>query len=723
MVRWVFAWLASVVLCAQAPAPTNALTVPRFAKAPIISRSADLSDWAGALRITQFGNWYPVDKGTPPVGTIAHLGWGSDGLYVAVEAHDPDPDAIRVFPSRRDNMTGSQDNITVDLDATGKGQTAVSLTCNALGVQSDGLIIEGSWGGNYDLLWDSIGVRTAYGYLVKIRIPYTSLRRLPGDWGIRISRFQNKGRGLTFAWPQQSQDRSCDLCQLAKISGAPIANEGSPFLVIPTFTAHRTESVANGTLGKPEQEFRPGLDLRYSGKAMTVDATYRPDFSAVEADIDPLIINSRFKYQYPEKRPFFQEGLEVFSASGAQQQFSSRSLLEPEYGLKVTGRAAWGTWGALQAQDNAGGASLASDGYATDGLKTRNLAAATRIDTDSKGSNLTLMGTDALVLGGDARYSGRSGGIYLDQHIGEHFKLSGSRIESWAHLPDATSESFEAHGSATALGANWNDRNWWAGVSGSATSPDLVLANGFVDLLGYKNLWGGGGLNIRSDKAWWSYLGGGINLGHTNWWNGDPMSRSVMVYGNLSTKFRLSFFASLKLQGREWANGQEVETRSFYLNGNYNRFAFLRPSFSVSHSRTPDYSTGLPALQDSHTLNLNGNIAAFSYSLQGGRTQLHDEATRELILQAERVYAKGEYCFPLDLYLRAQAQLTHYLSSTTGPTRAFYLQVLAGWQPNAFTQVYIGYSQTHGTDTVMTTPQEHLMEKGLFAKASYAIRF
>ena len=715
--------MTSMVLCAQAPEPPKSLAVPRFAKAPAISRSENLSDWAGALRITEFGNWYPVDKGKPPVDTVAYLGWGPDGLYVAVEAHDPDPASIRAFPSRRDNMTGSQDSITVDLDATGKGQAAVSLTCNALGVQSDGMIIEGSWGGNYDLLWDSAGVRTSYGFLVKIRIPYTSLRRLPGEWGIRISRFHSNGRGLTFAWPQQSQDRSCDLCQLAKVSGAPIANEGAPFLVIPTFTARRTESVTNGTLGKPDQELRPGLDLRYSGRAITVDGTYRPDFSAVEADIDPLNINSRFKYRYPEKRPFFQEGLEVFSASGAQQQFSSRSLLEPEYGLKTTGRATWGSWGALQVQDNAGGASLASDGFLTDGLKTRNLVAATRIDTDSKGSNLTLMGTDALLLGGGSKYTGRSGGVYLDQRIGEHFKVSASRIESWANLPDGNPPPTTSHGSATAWNVNWSERIWWAGTSGSATSPDLVLANGFVDLAGYKSNWAGSGVNFRSAKAWWSYVGGGINFSRSDWWDGSPMSRHALVYANLSTKFRLNLFANVSLRGREWAQGRVVETRSFFLNGGYSRFAFLRPSISLSHGRVPVYSTGLPAVRDSRTLNLNGNISALSYSIQGSHTQLRDDASGGLILRAQRLYTKVEYSFPFDTYLRAQAQLTRYEAPGREPTRSRYLQILAGWQPNAFTQVYLGYSQSRKTDLDLTAPREHLMVKGLFAKASYAIRF
>jgi hypothetical protein len=710
---------------AQAPpVPCAPLVVPTLAKAPAMDRSADLSDWVGALRITEFGNWYPVDKGKPKVETLAYLAWGPDGLYVAVEAHDPDPKAVRAFPSRRDNINGGQDLITVDLDATGKGQSSVSLSCNALGVQADAMQTPNSWSSTYDLLWDSMGMRTSYGYLVKFRIPFTSLRRLPGDWGIRISRYHSNGRGYTMAWPQQSQDNSCNLCQLAKITGAPVTNGGAPFLVIPTLTAHRTESASDGTLGHPRQELRPGMDLRYSGTALTVDATYRPDFSAVEADIDPLILNSRFKYQFPEKRPFFQEGLEVFAVNGAQKQFASRSLLEPEYGVKATGRMDWGTWGALQVQDLAGGASLASDGASLpSNLQTRDSALAAHLDTDAKGSSLTFMGTNAQVLGGEGTYTGRSGGVYLAQRFGEHLQVNLNRIESWTRLPNADAQVTSEHGSATHWGVDWGARNGWVSAGGNATSPDLILANGFVDLTGYKSQWAGSGFTFRSDKAWWSSFGGGVNYSKLDWWNGDPMSKSGSIYGSLSTRIRLNVYASLGAHGREWAQGQEVETRSYYFNINFSRYPWLRPSLVVSGGRGADYNTGLPAITASRQLNLYGNFLGFSYSVQGALNQLRDEASDNQILRAQRVYGNAEYAFPLDFYLRVQSQITRYEAPDQDPTQSRFIQLLAGWQPNAFTQVYLGYSQARSTDLDLQFPTERLMEKGLFAKASYAVRF
>ena len=718
--RWTCIWMASLVLSAQAPPAV--MKVPLLSKPPAITRSADLSDWAGALRITEFGCWYPEDTGRPVVDTVAHVAWGPDGLYVAIESHDPTPATVKAFPGRRDNLAGGQDTVTLDLDATGTGQSAVSFTCNALGVQADALQTPTSWSDAYDLLWDSVGVRTSYGFLVKMRIPFTSLRRLPGDWGIRISRSYPSHRGYRLAWPQQSQNNPCDLCQLAKVSGAPIANGGTPFLVVPTLTARRTESVSKETMGHPGTTLRPGLDLRYSGTALTLDGTYRPDFAAVEADIDPLILNSRFKYQYPEKRAFFHEGLEIFQVRGAQQQFASRSLVDPEFGIKATGRSSWGSWGLLEVQDRAGGASLAPGETSVEGLQTRNLVGALRLDTDRKGSSFTLMGTDALMLGGNATFVGRSGGLYLDQRIGEHFKASYSRIESATRLPSGGLPA-STRGVASQWDLEWSDRIWWVGANGAGTSPSLNLSNGFVGLTGFNSAWAGGGFNLRSAKAWWSGLGLGLNTGRMDEWNGNPLSRDASLYANLSTKIRLGLFASMSLRAREWSLGQQVETRFYFLNASYNRLTWLRPSVSFSSGRTIDYSTGLPALSATRKANLSGSLSAFSYGLQGGLSQLHDEATGSLLRRARRVYAKAEYAFPFSIYLRLQAQATRYDYPDASSVGSQFLQLLSGWQPNAFTHVYLGYSQARRTDLAFEPPMERLMEKGLFGKVSYAVRF
>src|SRR5690606_21880817 len=74
-----------------------------------------------------------------------------------------------------------------------------------------------------------------------------------------------------------------------------------------------------------------GLDLRYGlSSNLTLSATFNPDFGQVEAD--PSVVNlSAFETFFPEKRPFFVEGSNIFEfnvgyddGSGEQLFYSRR---------------------------------------------------------------------------------------------------------------------------------------------------------------------------------------------------------------------------------------------------------------------------------------------------------------------------------------------------------------------------------------------------------------
>src|SRR5207244_11288853 len=59
-----------------------------------------------------------------------------------------------------------------------------------------------------------------------------------------------------------------------------------------------------------------GLDIKYGiSSNFTLDATVNPDFGQVE--VDPAVVNlSAFETFFPEKRPFFLEGANIFNNFG-----------------------------------------------------------------------------------------------------------------------------------------------------------------------------------------------------------------------------------------------------------------------------------------------------------------------------------------------------------------------------------------------------------------------
>ena len=58
----------------------------------------------------------------------------------------------------------------------------------------------------------------------------------------------------------------------------------------------------------------PGLTGKYTlTPTVTLDFAVNPDFAQVESDQLVVTANQRFPIFFPEKRPFFLEGIDIFS--------------------------------------------------------------------------------------------------------------------------------------------------------------------------------------------------------------------------------------------------------------------------------------------------------------------------------------------------------------------------------------------------------------------------
>src|SRR5438067_1209857 len=81
---------------------------------------------------------------------------------------------------------------------------------------------------------------------------------------------------------------------------------------------------------------------------LTLDATINPDFGQVE--VDPAVINlSAFETFFPEKRPFFTSGSQVFNFGGFSCNFCSNVEGMSAFYSRRVGRAPTGSSLALNA--------------------------------------------------------------------------------------------------------------------------------------------------------------------------------------------------------------------------------------------------------------------------------------------------------------------------------------------------------------------------------------
>jgi hypothetical protein len=120
--------------------------------------------------------------------------------------------------------------------------------------------------------------------------------------------------------------------------------------VNPVATGKRTGEDVDGQFTRNgfEQEF--GVNARYGiTQNLILDATVNPDFSQVEADVNRITVNERFALFFPEKRPFFLEGTEIFRTP--RNLVHTRQIVDPSGGAKVTGKVGSFNVGYLGALD------------------------------------------------------------------------------------------------------------------------------------------------------------------------------------------------------------------------------------------------------------------------------------------------------------------------------------------------------------------------------------
>ena len=79
-----------------------------------------------------------------------------------------------------------------------------------------------------------------------------------------------------------------------------------------------------------------GVNARLGLTNLSIDLTGNPDFSQVETDEGLVTVNERFALFFPEKRPFFLEGIELFSTPN--QLVYTRRVADPVVGAKFTGK-------------------------------------------------------------------------------------------------------------------------------------------------------------------------------------------------------------------------------------------------------------------------------------------------------------------------------------------------------------------------------------------------
>ncbi|MFL5311646.1 MAG: DUF5916 domain-containing protein [Myxococcales bacterium] len=320
-----------------------------------IDGRADELAWNAAELGDGFTQFEP-DEGAPPTApTRFRVLWDDDAIYVAIECDDPLAPTATL--SRRDRAVEG-DWVSFDLDTTNDRRTAYHFQVFAGGQQLDALHFNDTdFTTDWDAAWESAVSRTESGWSAEVRIPLRILRVPEGatEFGFNVYRYLAR-RKEQDQWRYRPRGASGDVSLLGLLTGLRGIHPVRSLELRPYLASRSTMTTpAPGPAGAPFR-FAPcssfgigangvaagcaGLDLRYSlASDLSLVATVNPDFGQVEADQRVLNL-STFETFFPEKRPFFTEGLDLFQSplrisfggaygGDAYQVFYSRRIGKP----------------------------------------------------------------------------------------------------------------------------------------------------------------------------------------------------------------------------------------------------------------------------------------------------------------------------------------------------------------------------------------------------------
>ena len=336
------------------------LRIPRVNRAPKLEDFATGTPREAEVAVTEFRQFDPHDGDPITQSTVAYLSYDSKNLYVGwICKDDPSKIYARVAPRKQIEL---DDRVTINIDTFADHKHAYWFDVNPYGIQYDGRTTDGigddpSW----ESLWYSEGKITEDGYIVLETIPFKSLRFPRASkqiWYICLARFINRNNEMSL-WPAVSHKGLPQFVgQFAPIEIDEDISPGRNLQFIPYGLVSADHYLDSEAGFKQQYEHHAGLDAKAVIRdALTLDMALNPDFSEIGTDDPKVQVNQRFEVVFPERRPFFLENASIFSTP--EQLFFSRRIVNPQFGLKLTGSLGRWSLGGLATDDRAPGEVLA----------------------------------------------------------------------------------------------------------------------------------------------------------------------------------------------------------------------------------------------------------------------------------------------------------------------------------------------------------------------------
>ena len=343
-----FVWALITFVLAETLSAGEVLRPFRTERPPVIDGKLDDAVWQSCPSVTNFKTFAPDYGHEGSQKTIGYMAYDDENIYFGFRCFDKEPEKIKCAVSARDNV-GSDDWVCINLDSFNDQQSLYALYVNAAGIQMDSRFAAGKEDFSIDVVWYSAGQIDPDGYTVEMRIPLRSIRYSETNPVMMSVFFERYISRLSEHSSYPALDPAMGENYLAQMTPLlyPDIKHFSLFELPPAFTYSQKYGLDVGKFAIKEQKGNLSLTTKYGLTSdLILDGTYNPDFSQIESDAGQVDVNLRYALYYPEKRPFFLEGNEIYNVAATQSSdidpivsiVHTRTIVSPLVGAKLSGK-------------------------------------------------------------------------------------------------------------------------------------------------------------------------------------------------------------------------------------------------------------------------------------------------------------------------------------------------------------------------------------------------
>lgn len=279
--------------------------------------------WKLAKPATDFIQWEPKPGFPASDRTEVFFVYDSENLYVGAVCYDSHVDQIVVNELREDFQGQESDGFGFILDTLHDQRSGFFFGTNPAGAKRDLQVANDGDQANqdWDGVWDVKVTRATDRWVAEFVIPFKTLRfnsQEDQEWGLNMVRRIRRTNEDSHWSPIPRRYRVNRTSMAGTLRGLHGINPGRNFKIKPFVTGGVVQTRDSDNVLQRRFDKDGGVDIKYGlTQQLTLDATYRTDFSQVEVDQQQVNL-TRFNIFFPEKRDFFLEnsGLFAFGPGG-----------------------------------------------------------------------------------------------------------------------------------------------------------------------------------------------------------------------------------------------------------------------------------------------------------------------------------------------------------------------------------------------------------------------